>query len=73
MTGYDKKSLTLTTSCPATLTAEIDITGNGDWTPYMRFRVANQATHSFPDSFSAYWIRFRSDKDCTATATLVYE
>lgn len=73
MTGYDKKSLTLTTSVPATITAEIDITGNGDWAAYQTFEVKDQTKYTFPDAFSAYWIRFRSDKDCTATATLVYE
>lgn len=73
MTGYDKKLLTLTSSVPTTITAEIDITGNDDWAPYMSFKVTNQATHSFPDSFSAYWIRFHSDKDCTASAILTYE
>jgi hypothetical protein len=73
MTGYDKKSLTLTTSSPTTITAEIDMTGNGDWAPYMSFEVDKAVTHNFPESFSAYWIRFRSDKDCTATATLAYE
>jgi hypothetical protein len=73
MTAYDKKSLTLTTSTPVTITAEIDISGNGDWAPYTSFEVDGEATHTFPDAFSAYWIRFRSDKDCTATATLAYE
>ncbi len=73
MTGYDKKSLTITTSSPATITAEIDITGNGNWAPYMSFKVDGKASHTFPDSFSAYWVRFSSDKDCTATTTLVYE
>jgi len=73
LTGYDKKSLTLTTSVPATFTAEIDITGNGDWATYKTFEVKDQTKYTFPDAFSAYWIRFISDKDCTATATLVYE
>lgn len=73
MTGYDKKSLTLKTSIPATITAEIDITGNDNWAQYMSFKIDGTSTYSFPDSFSAYWIRFSSDKDCTATATLVYE
>jgi len=73
MTAYDKKSLTLTTSAPATITAEIDISGNGDWSPYMTFEVNGESTHTFPDAFSAYWIRFRSDTDCAATATLTYE
>jgi len=73
MTAYDKKSLTLKTSVPATITAEVDITGNGTWAPYLSLEVDGEATHVFPDAFSAYWIRFHSDKDCTATATLVYE
>jgi hypothetical protein len=73
MTAYELKSLTLTTSIPANITAEIDITGNGDWAAYQTFEVKDQMKYTFPDSFSAYWIRFRSDKDCTATATLVYE
>jgi hypothetical protein len=73
MTGYDKKSLTLTTSIPANITAEIDITGNGDWAAYQTFEVKDQTKYTFPDAFSAYWIRFTSDKECTATATLVYQ
>jgi hypothetical protein len=52
---------------------QIDNTGNGDWAAYQTFEVKDQMKYTFPDSFSAYWIRFRSDKDCTATATLVYE
>jgi hypothetical protein len=35
--------------------------------------VKDQTKYTFPDAFSAYWIRFTSDKDCTATATLTYE
>ena len=73
MTAYDKKSLTLKTSAPATITAEIDITGNGNWTTYRTFKVDGETTHLFPDAFSAYWIRFRSAQDGTASATLVYE
>ncbi len=73
MTAYELKSLTLTTSIPANITAEIDITGNGDWATYQTFEVKDQTKYTFPDAFSAYWIRFTSDKDCTATATLTYE
>lgn len=29
--------------------------------------------YSFPDAFSAYWIRYRSDSGCTSTATQVYQ
>lgn len=73
MTAYDRKMLTLTTSAPATITAEVDITGNGNWSTYQTFDVDGATRHVFPDEFSAYWIRFRSDKACTATATLIYE
>jgi hypothetical protein len=73
MTAYDKKSLTLKTSAPATITAEIDITGNGDWTTYRTFKVDGETSHVFPEAFSAYWIRFRSNQGCTATATLLYQ
>ena len=73
MTGYELKSLTLTTSIPANITAEIDITGNGNWATYQTFEVKDETKYTFPDSFAAYWIRFTSDKDCTATATLVYK
>ncbi|HKK18227.1 MAG TPA: hypothetical protein VJ952_06050, partial [Opitutales bacterium] len=73
MTAYDRKSLSLKTSEPAKITAEIDINGNGKWVTYRTFEVDGEASHIFPDAFSAYWIRFRSDRDCTATATLRYE
>jgi hypothetical protein len=33
MTGYDDKSLTLSSRDKANITAEIDISGTGDWKP----------------------------------------
>lgn len=39
----------------------------------MSFKFESKATYTFPDSFSAYWIHFRRDKESTATNTLVYE
>jgi hypothetical protein len=73
MTGYDRKSLSLTSSAPATITAEIDISGTGHWVPYQAFKVDGKTEHSFPESFQAYWIRFTSDRDITATAILTYD
>ena len=75
MTGYDQKSLTLSASAPCTITAQIDLTGNGDWVDYQSFTIQDinqEATHTFPAHFQAYWIRFTSDRDTTATALLFY-
>ncbi len=75
LTAYDKKSLTLTADKAVTLTAEIDLTGEGRWATYAVFDVkpGAETTHAFPEEFQAYWIRFKSSEDCTATARLVYE
>jgi hypothetical protein len=78
ITAYDKKSLQLHFDDPANdnlhVTAQIDIHGDGTWVDYQRFLLENgkTTTHEFPESFSAYWIRFVSDKDTTATAQLTY-
>jgi hypothetical protein len=73
--GYNRKSLTLKSSEPCQITAEIDITGMGDWHPYKTFDLkAGEATkHEFPGAFQAYWIRFRTDKETSASAELVYQ
>jgi hypothetical protein len=75
MTAYDKKSLTLTADKPVTLTAEIDLTGEGRWATYATFDVKPGAatTHTFPEEFQTYWIRFTASEACTASAQLVYE
>lgn len=76
MTGYDRKTLTLSATDPVTITAEVDLTGVGLWQQYRSLPLAGggkKVTHVFPMAFQAYWIRFRSDKATTATAQLVYE
>lgn len=75
MTGYDKKRLTLHSSAAATISAEIDMTGMGDWIVYKTFGVdANESsTYDFPTDFQAYWIRFISDEETRATAQLTYQ
>ncbi|QJE94703.1 hypothetical protein [Luteolibacter luteus] len=72
MTGFDKKSLVLKSSVPATITAEVDLTGTGEWVTYRSFLVDGSAEHSFPDAFQAYWIRFRCDKEAIVDAQLDY-
>jgi hypothetical protein len=74
MTAYDRKTLRLSTDADASITAEVDLSGDGNWVSYRTFAVkAGEALeHPFPDAFSAYWIRFRSDREVTATAQLDY-
>ena len=77
MTGYDKKTLTLSHKGPAyiEIRAEVDIDGNGNWQPYKTFNVpaAESVRHEFPEAFAAYWIRFLTSKDAVATAQLLYD
>lgn len=75
LTGYDNKSLTLTSSKDAVFTAEIDLTGDGNWHVHTTFalKAGEPVTHTFDPAFAAYWIRFKSDRPTTATAQLTYE
>lgn len=77
MTGYDRKSLALRHDRPETvgMRVEVDITGTGQWVAYRAFEVGagTDVRHEFPAAFSAYWVRVVADKDCSATAWLVYE
>ncbi|MDX1564589.1 MAG: hypothetical protein R3236_04240 [Phycisphaeraceae bacterium] len=75
MSGYDRKTLSLTADREATITVEVDLTGTGLWSVYRRFDLkANEPlVHTFPDGFSAYWVRVRSSAAATATAWFRYE
>ncbi len=75
MTGYDRKSLTLSADKDTVITAEIDISGDGNWVVCETFDVkaGESLSKVFPEAFSAYWIRFRSSVACAATAQLTYE
>jgi hypothetical protein len=74
MTAYDRKSLTLTADQDVTLTAEIDLTGDGQWVTYQSFQVkaGTPVEHMFPVGFSAYWIRFKSGQVATVSTLLDY-
>jgi hypothetical protein len=75
ITGFDRKSLQLETSVPATVLIEIDITGEGHWVRYKALPTdgAKALQYDFPEAFSAYWIRFTVDRDCNASAILTYQ
>lgn len=74
---YDEKNLKLSqqSKVPVTVTVEVDPIGNGPWMEYKTFTVKPGQTVSFdfPKGFSARWIRFKTDKDCEATALLEYK
>lgn len=72
MTGFDRKSLVLTSARLANITAEVDLNGDGHWVSYRTFEVNGTETHDFPAAFQAYWIRFRSDRDAEVSAQLNY-
>jgi hypothetical protein len=75
MTGYDRKSVTLSADTDTDITLEIDIDGTGIWIPYKSFAVkgGSSQTHSFPEGFSAYWVRAVSSADTIATVMFKYD
>ena len=72
---YDQKRLSLMADKDATITIEVDPTGNGDWMEYKVQSLKGGETwqYEFPQAFQARWIRFVSNKDVTATAWLEYK
>ena len=74
VTGYDEKTLVLSSDAAVGITLEIDLTGDGNWQPYRTFdlEAGKETTHRFPDEFAAYWLRFRSAGAATLSAQLSY-
>jgi hypothetical protein len=58
MTGFDKKSLTLSADKAVKVRVEVDLTGTGLWRTWQTLDVTpGKATeYRFPDAFSAYWV-----------------
>ena len=73
---YDKKSLEIShnSNQPVTFKIEVEPIGHGPWMLYKEVTVnpGDKFKHEFSDNFQARWIRFISDKSCTATAWLEY-
>lgn len=74
MTGYDKKTISLTANKDVSITLEVDTDLHG-WHTYKTIQVPSgkTITHVFPDGFNAHWIRAVAGKDCLATVWLKYE
>jgi len=77
MTGYDRKTLTLShqSNRNVTIRVEVDIDGNENWQTYKAFDVPAGKTveYRFPDAFGAYWVRTVASQDTIATAQFIYE
>jgi hypothetical protein len=74
MTGYDQKRLILSADKDAVIRVEVNFDLES-WYVYDLFKLAarEELAHDFPPGFSAHWIRFSVDRDCKATAWLIYD
>lgn len=74
---YDHRQLELShdASHPVTFKIEVEPIGHGPWMVYKQVTVQPGKTFNFtfPNDFEARWIRFVTDKDCSATAYLEYK
>ncbi|PGH40716.1 MAG: hypothetical protein CRN43_01310 [Candidatus Nephrothrix sp. EaCA] len=74
---YDKKSLKIShkSDQPVTFTIEVEPIGHGPWMKYKELVVKPNEIfeHTFASDFQARWIRFTADKNCEATAWLIYK
>ncbi|MES2777382.1 MAG: hypothetical protein V4722_24600 [Bacteroidota bacterium] len=60
---------------PVRFTIEIDKAGNNKWQVYKTITtgITGYGYFIFPSSFSANWIRFKTNKDCVASAYLYFK
>jgi len=77
MTGYDRKTLELSHDADAEVafTIEVDFDHTGTWHTYAVLEAAPGKTlrHVFPAGYAAHWLRLAADRECTATAWLLYQ
>jgi hypothetical protein len=75
MTGYDKKTLTLSHTDTETVEfhIELDICGDGQWTTWKTISVRSNSEEKLDIPRDAYWVRLVSTGNTTATAVFVYE
>lgn len=74
---YDDRSLEISHDSKEAVTffIETESVGHGPWMLYKEIKVrpGESFKYHFPENFQARWIRFKSDKDCTATTWLEYK
>ena len=76
MSGYQQKVLQLSHKAdhPVTFTVEVDFTADNTWSTYARYIVppGQVVEYTFPEGYSAHWVRLKADTDTTATAIFSY-
>ena len=76
MTGFDETCIHLEHDAdePVSVAVEVDFDGTHQWRQYEEFVIdeGKYVSHSFPSGFSAHWVRFQTDTDCTATAQVTH-
>lgn len=75
MTGFTPSSLSIWADVSCEVTAEIDFDHVSGWHPWKTFRLRKDEPFdfTFPEGFSAHWIRFRSNRSGLFNAMLDYE
>jgi hypothetical protein len=73
MTGFDQKSVTLTSEGAASVEIEVDVLGNGQWRTIKTLATKGKdlATYSFPAGFHAHWVRGKV-KDASGKISLSF-
>ncbi|SDD65289.1 hypothetical protein [Pedobacter soli] len=68
--GFDNRLLHLLADKQTTVTLQIDQKGNNNWKDYKKINLEanNYQYFLLPAGLKATWIRFKTDKDCIATA-----
>jgi hypothetical protein len=76
MTGYDRKSVSLShdSASAVEFAIEVDYTADNTWHLYDKIMVppGEKVRHDFPEAFNAHWARVTVSRDCNATAWFVY-
>lgn len=76
MTGYDKKTLTLTADRDVKVTLWLSVSHHlKEKVKYKEFslKAGQETTYVFHDGFSAHWAQLSADRNCIATAQFTYE
>jgi hypothetical protein len=77
MTGYDRKMVELfhDGDQEVTFTIQVDFLCRGTWQTYDQIGVppGERVTHTFPDGYSAHWVRLVVDRACKGSARFTYE
>jgi hypothetical protein len=74
LSGYQSRTVTLSTEDRAEVTLEVDLDGTGVWATWARVACepGKARTLPIPDALGAYWIRARADRATVATVQLEY-